>query len=520
MSFASVAELTSLDSPFVSDYDYAQLAQGSYFAAPDTYGSSPMSAAPWSPDVAIRRDSHDSELFKTPTRPMVATHLRPFQSPWMNNEIFESPASSLVSQSPLFDLLDSPQTHIPVSATAPAINVEESDRPLLNHFLNNVSKMMFPVLDLHQQGATGANIIVPALASNPSYLHCCLNVSAMHLKASGCTPVEQIDNDVMKHRFATASIIRQALDSDTAHSDVLETTLAIILFRSRVQMLGDSLPDLPWHQHLQAATSLAHRLQLPQGMISGTFGTGNSAPIDMTLTAWLDIIGATMRGTTPHLADFYRSFKSTNRGVGLAELTGCDDQVMYLIAETACLEAQKAAGMDETLLCKCIEAVGAEIGLGETSTSSVRSPTYQNGAIDARQLTTNLTTIYRIAARVYLCSLVPGFPVNSPSIVSLISRLAETLNYIPAGRTGFDTSIVWPLLVSGAVSTPDSPFRAVFAERCFRLGTAADVGSFGMLRKVLTTVWAANDHRSAASGGRHVHWREVMQQNGWDFLLV
>ena len=80
--------------------------------------------------------------------------------------------------------------------------------------------------------------------------------------------------------------------------------------------------------------------------------------------------------------------------------------------------------------------------------------------------------------------------------------------------------LAWPLLVAGSVSVQESPFRSMFDERCQRLGDAADFGSFGRVRELLKDVWHIND--AAALGGKlaGVHWRDVMQQKGWDCLLI
>ncbi|KAI9880837.1 MAG: hypothetical protein M1823_006702, partial [Watsoniomyces obsoletus] len=92
------------------------------------------------------------------------------------------------------------------------------------------------------------------------------------------------------------------------------------------------------------------------------------------------------------------------------------------------------------------------------------------------------------------------------------------------------------------------------------LGEEADHGSFGRMVRLLHEVWRQNDEISISAGvceatpvtagspggsistpivqqlggsiaagpqltspttrNRNVHWRDVMQQNGWDFLLI
>lgn len=109
-------------------------------------------------------------------------------------------------------------------------------------------------------------------------------------------------------------------------------------------------------------------------------------------------------------------------------------------------------------------------------------------------------------------------------MIALISRLTEVLGFIPSGPDGFDRSLVWPLLIAGSVSTPTSSFRRVFAERVELLGEQAEFGSFGRMVRLLQEVWRQADAAATAEESnerrQNVHWRDVMRQKGWDFLLI
>jgi hypothetical protein len=144
--------------------------------------------------------------------------------------------------------------------------------------------------------------------------------------------------------------------------------------------------------------------------------------------------------------------------------------------------------------------------------------------------------------------------------------MADLLQYIPSGPTGFDRCLVWPMLICGVNSIPASPFRRALSERCEALGDTADHGSFGRMVRLLHEVWRRNDDIVISAGvceatpvtagspggsistpiastapmmgatagagagpsassttvprNQNVHWRDVMQQNGWDFLLI
>lgn len=227
-----------------------------------------------------------------------------------------------------------------------------------------------------------------------------------------------------------------------------------------------------------------------------------------------------MLGRTPVFADTYREKLIADSPSGLAELMGCDDRIMYLISEIACLEALKLDKMDEVQLCAHIHLLGDQISLSEPPPGTVKNPYSSTGAIRPKQLSSNLTAVFRLAARIYLCSLVPDFDRTQASIANLVNALSDSMEYVPAGPDGFDSSLVWPLLIAGSVSLPNSPFRKMFTERAKRLGEASNFGSFGRIKELLKDVWRINDDALANGDKQSVHWRDTMRQKSWDFLLI
>jgi hypothetical protein len=402
------------------------------------------------------------------------------------------------------------------------INVEEADKYLLNHFLDKVLKLIFPILDANQHGSARTDIILPALESNTAYLHCCLSVAATHMKATEGLTGEQIDNDIVRHRYAAISELCKALGDDVDHAGILEATLGMIFFQCSVGRPDDVLPDIPWHQHFQAGTNLIQRLELPETVksLALTPNAPTRPPFNMTLASWIDILGSTMLGRSPVFADTYRELNMHNGSAGLAELMGCDDKVMFLISEIACLDVQKNDSLNEMLICEYVRILGEQINLTEQKREPVQSCFSSTGAIRPKQLATNITAVFSLAARIYLCSLVPGYEPRQPTTCALISQLSDLMNFIPAGPEGFDRSLVWPLLIAGANSTASSPFRAVFEDRCQLLGEGANFGSFGRIRELLKDIWHINDKAMAHGEGQGVHWRDVMKRKSWDFLLI
>lgn len=508
-------------------------------------------------DVPTRRDSSTSTFstFQPPTATHQILPSCPAGDDWIQQDFFDGRSDAWSGEEGLnLNLFDFSQGLDPVTSQQAIIPVDDCDVKLLNHFFDKVSRLIFPVLEVNQHGSVKSDVILPALESNKCYLHCCLSVAAIHLKATEGVQTEQLDNDVMRHRYETVSELCKALNRDSDHLQILDATLAMIFFQCSVGRPDDCLPDIPWHQHFQAATSLVHKLDLPR-IMEEMPPSGVQPPLNMSLTAWIDILGSTMLGKSPQFAHTYRNKHLAGTTSGLRELMGCEDRVMYLLSEIACLDALKKENrVDDIALCTHVTALAQQLDSTESTNEALGTPYSSTGALRPRQLSKNMTAVFRIAARVYLCSLVPDYNRYQQSTITLISRLAEVLHFIPSGPEGFDRSLVWPLLICGTYSIPTSPFRRVFADRIGQLGDHAMFGSFGRMVRLLRELWRQADDTilpesttceltpisadenavenrcssddAAAIGGvgvkhaRKVHWRDIMQQHGWDFLLI
>jgi hypothetical protein len=468
-------------------------------------------------DIPTRRDSTISTFSQYQTPPAVGGYAT---DAWIQQDYFESHRESFTEEPlemPFFDYTN----HGSFSPSHnPVVQVDECDQHLLTHFVDNVMPLIYPVLEANQPGSARADVIMPALEINKAYQHCCLSVSALHMKTTLRLQGEQIDQDIYRNRYATVSQLTDSLFSDSLHAQTLEATLGMIFFPCSVGRFDDGLVDIPWHQHFQAVQSLVHKLDLPNQMVSLNGQTHSQPPFNMTLASWIDILGATMLGKTPSFADTYREKLIADAPSGLAELMGCEDRIMYLISEIACLEALKLENMENTQLCQHIQLLGEQISLTEPLNGSLNSALTSDGELLPRQLRKNMTAVFRYAARIYLCSLVPGFDRTQAATVNLVHNFCKAMEYIPTGVTGFDRSLVWPLLVAGSVALPSSPFRTMFAQRASLIGDASEFGSFGRVQELLSEVWRVNDHNLAKGTIQSVHWRDTMQQKGWDFLLI
>ena len=481
-------------------------------------------------DVPTLRESHISTFstFQTPPPPGTVLPSNPFEAQW-TEQIRQERKESLSEEALNVNFFDF--SHGPSNDSRQVkIELDENDQRLLDHFVKFVMPIVFPILESNQHGSVGSDLILPALQSNPVYLHCCLSVAAQHLKTHNNVSGEEIDQDIMRHRYTTILSLCESLKRDENHQQILEATLGLIFFQCVVGRFDDGLLDIAWHQHFHAAISLVQKLDLPR-LVSDPSVHMAQTPFNMTLTAWIDILGATMQGLSPTFAHTYREkhLSQLNPHLGLRELMGCEDRVMYLISEIACLESLKQDGMDDFTLCQHVSSLGEQISLTEAGDTGPKMPFNTNGSLSPKQLSRNITTAFRLAARMYLCGLVPGFSPSQPSPMGLVEKLAGVIQCIPSGPEGYDRSLVWVYLIGGSISMPGSSLRALFEDRVNQLGEQAHCGSFGRMVTVLREVWMHNDNLSKANtpgsttsegGAPHIHWRDVMRMKGWEFLLI
>lgn len=507
-------------------------------------------------DVPMRHDSSTS-TFSSFAPPQLSAPLPTFAGDeWFADEYFTQ-ASTFQDIDPELASAGIDQAYLSLQSNIP---VSHQDRPLLDHFIHNVLRQIFPVLEAYQRGYERAKETLESLQSNKSYLHCCLSVAANHIKTTTGLVGDQIDYDIMRHRYEAINQLCEALKDNTNLEGILDSTLAMMFFNCSVGLPEDNnngLRDIPWFEHFQAAANLVNRLELFTQPIECNVAY-TETPFSVTLTSWIDILGATMMGKSPQFAHNYRTKHLSGGSSGLRELMGCDDRIMYLISEIACLESLKNDGrIDDFAVCSHVQALGRQLEYTEPVDPTLENPFCPaTGSIRPQALTKTMSHIYRIAARIYLCSLVPGFDRYQPSTESLVSAATNALQNIPAGPEGFDRSLVWPLLMTGVVSTPSSQFRTVLSDRRDALKDYADLGSFGRMYRLLEEVWrliddpantggpSSDDYSSSLTspiskldksesptsaetilGGREikrqqVHWRDIMRRNNWHYLLI
>ena len=474
-------------------------------------------------DVPTRKDSSTS-TFSTWHPPQEMTPLA--DNEYIHEGIFENTDMFVGEEGPEVDFL----FHQPPVTTPPVtIDVDERDRPLLNHFLENVLGLLFPILEMHRPGMAKAELALPNLATNPCYLQACLSVAAEHLRSTRSLEGQEADDEVMRIRGAMVNVLNSELQKGASgenldYRQLLEATLAMTIYKCTVGRPDETLLDIPWHGHFQLISDIVKRLQL-EFAIEEAPGQEPRTPLCMTQATWVDILGATMKARNPLFAASYREKIQNHEDSGLREMMGCDDRVMFLISEIACLDAIKAEGRtDDLTICQMIGLLGQYLDqTNPIPPRPLRSPVTDTGAIDPLQLSENLTTMFRVAARIYLVGLVPEHSDTSNGVADLVNQMIDTLAFIPAGPTGFDRSVVWPLLIGGSACLANSRLRTIILERAAMMGTLGEYGSFGRMVCVLQEVWRQSSETiDPEERRRNVHWRDVMQQHeGWqDFLLI
>ncbi|KAL0474762.1 transcriptional regulatory protein Pro-1 [Neurospora intermedia] len=546
----------SIDSHFGFNFNSPQHGQDfAAFATPQIHVNGEYMFPPFSPyeidmkterqifinDIPTLRESTISTFstYQTPPPPGTILPSFPLEGEW-TEQVFSERRESLTEETfnaNFFDFACDPA----MASSQVAIELDDGDQKLLDHFVQHVLPTIFPILESNQHGSISSELVLPSLANNKGYLHCCLSIAAQHFKSTMGIQNEEIDSDIMRHRYATITWLCEALNRDENHRPILDATLGLIFFQCIVGRPEDTLPDIPWHQHFQAVVSLVQKLDLA-GLVSDITKPLAHTPFNMTLTSWIDILGATMLGSSPLFAHTYRNkhLSINNHSLGLRELMGCEDRVMYLISEIACLESLKNQGMDDITLCQHVRGLGDEISNTEVNEGTLVEPYNANGTLSPKQLSKNITAAFRLAARIYLCSLVPGFYPAQPSCMGLVEKLTAVLQLIPSGVNGYDRSLTWVYLIGGSVSVPGSSFRDFFENRVAQLGDVANSGSFGRMTVLLREVWLQYEAILAAAeaaagtsslssetpqqqqqvNAHYVRWREVMQIKGWDYLLI
>jgi C6 transcription factor Pro1 len=518
----------SMDSNFSAEFNFNSLPTTDIFGNPvmappimPAFAPFPGFTTPFEVDIKTEKQffindieaRRDSTITTSYFQPLPGSPDQSIPENWVQKDYFEHRHDNFMDE-PEVGAPELENTMLPMQHEA---TVEESNHYLLNYFCENVLPLIFPTRAMREDCPSLSEVIVPSLQSNKAYYHCCLSIAGLHLKTAQGVQGDKLEADITSHMVTTINEICQTLKTDCNHEQVLDAALAMIFLRCLVGGVADQVSEVSWQSHFAIAAEVIERLELSTKALH----SAEQPSLSMTIASWVDILGSTMKRKTPLFANLYREKNISKQSLGLADLIGCDDQIMFLISEIACLEALKADGMlDDIQLCVHISVLGNHISAAEAAAPEPANTFLATGAIDADRLRANMTAVFRIAARIYLCSLLPDFEPEKPGVQHLLAQFDAAMAFIPAGPQGFDRALVWPLLMAGSVALPGSVFRATLEERAAQMGGVAAIGSFARARELLDEVWRVNDEAAVRGERRGLHWRDVMQERGWDFLLI
>jgi len=401
-----------------------------------------------------------------------------------------------------------------VSVTDANSIVPAGDQPYLDHFLQHFA--LFPVFDICTSGTVASNVVLPAMSSSYTVLQNALAVAAIHKRAQNGLATGDVTQDIYRFRTNTIRSMMRSCTDGTEPQDVFQSILLSIYMQTMISSVTNDLPDRAWHLQLgdhahsiyESWTDMTDRAQALQ-------------PLNTAIAFWIDIQGAVLRRTVPLFLTTYGQALEEGAAAGMGEVIGCDDHVMFTIAEIADLDASLPNTVLEpgtAAFTSCwgrIDELMEQLHLGTQHGGNVLT----KGPVSpsAMSLRSTVTTMYRLVAEIYLISLQPNSnPLEDPlstRLFDLVETFASLMKSIPDGPDGLDSSLTWLYLIAGSYSQPKSTFRVLFMSRFDQIGVKAHLGNLVIVKNILMDVW--NDNDASMMDGTRIfrHWRDVMREN-------
>ena len=305
---------------------------------------------------------------------------------------------------------------------------------------------------------------------------------------------ETIGFDVADCRSVLFKDLGEELKRNVNPGRSLEIVLGLFIYLSNAERPMD-IRDMRWYRHICSAFYLIQQACPANSLGVDYQPTTNISPLTRSLFFWIDILSATMRGTAPLLADIYRELRQYKSPSGLSQLTGCNDDSMYLISEVACLEHSKISQrINDKELCAHIRDLNLAIEQQELSLGHGGNETPSTRAV---------TALFLKAARVYLLMLVPDQAQVRSHTAMVLQGFSDSLDQVSASVS--DTCLIWPLLVAGSQCANDSELRAKLQRRKAAAGVLNENGRLCRMYKFLEEVWATDG----------VHWRDRLRDMNW-----
>ena len=412
------------------------------------------------------------------------------------------------NQTALTPLIISPQPSDSICVTGPLLAHDQQavswtkeceslvrDEKLYAHFVTEVLCLSFPVLQAGSNGET-LNTLLQFFFGVEASRHYCLATSAIHMALGTRIQECEIKQDALRHVQAALFELQKLLRSKQSLVQSVNTVFVVLVLQTLVEIPSAWVDQLPWQVHFHAAIALMQHPH-PEGQLL----------LVVTLTIWIDILGATMLGKRPLFGRLYQEYRSMNYDTGLVRLMGCNDVVMYLIAEIAELEAMKLE-LSEEQSEERIGNLSRELDLMDCTIT-------QGQAYEAASLAEAVTAAFQVAARLYLLSLEPR-SWDTGKAADLVDTVGVVMMCnVPGGADGFDRSIAWPLLMAGSMSKPGSSFRKLYSQKRQLPHWSSNRGALGKVQALLEATWKINDDDREL----RTTWRAEAHRRGWSPLI-
>jgi hypothetical protein len=373
---------------------------------------------------------------------------------------------------------------------------------LLTHFVTRIQPWLFPVSGVGQHVDSSSIFCFPDKVANKAYFFFCLGLAATDLRAaSPAGPPDEVAQD----QFCCAlSELRKSLSYDSGRRESLETILGMLFTQRLVGQLEDSPLGISWYQHFDAATELVHQLEIPVQLAHE-----NNDDLAVVVYAWIDILGSTLIPRSPKLVDTYRKKYFASTTLGFLETMGCDDRVMFLISEIACLEAKLHGQYDgrESQWWQDYQALSHHLNALEWKSTA------QDVGQERRDF---ISELYRTSALIYLFGLLPGVDHNESTLVYVVESISSMLNSTTTLKD-FEYSMIWPMLIAGVHSAPSSSFRTLFHQ--FAGAMEKDTGVLRRLDDLLNDLWRSQEF-AKEQGADNPDWRQLIRNRGCESLLI
>jgi hypothetical protein len=370
---------------------------------------------------------------------------------------------------------------------------------------------ILPILNL----TTGGSVKTSLIKTNPMLTPGLLTTGARFRNFETGHLDDIVKQDLHNFRSRMLSTLISACNINMEKQFIIQAGLMGLYFQTLAGACKNTeAPELSFIKQLRAISALFSEQENQR-----TPHAEAIQPVNVAMTYWFDILGATLIRSIPLYQNNYETHLMRRQGQGLVDMMGCDDVVMYTIASIARLDAEYSQHMisgDEFVTrYKALDHDLDQLEAAQAPSWHIQLP---DDAISTSNLQDNITSLFVIAARVYFSGVMPDV-LRQSLYTEQVAKFVDILNYLPRGTSGYDQCLAWPFLIVGAVAASSSTFRICFTDRYQALGLLGEIGSLRVVKDILDTIWADFDDYSGTQPVRW-DWRDVIATNGWNGELI